>query len=141
MYSVFVASAWMTIQTVIRVETDATLNARFAGFMYILDAGMNLLMALYIREAGYIHGRARARINKCAKLFARYFGNKFDQESLLPLKYRAPAAYDLIAVHGKTSERIDETKRSDGMEMGTEERGRERGLRVDVAVGGKRAEG
>lgn len=63
MYRVFVASAWITIPTVIRVETDATLNARFAGFMYILDAGMNLLMASYIREAGYIHAHARALIN------------------------------------------------------------------------------
>lgn len=30
-------------------------------------------------------------------------------------------AYDLIAAHGKTSERIDETKRSGGTRMGTDE--------------------
>lgn len=38
----------------------------------------------------------------------------FSYSSRLPL-------YDLIATHGKTSERIDETKRSGGMKMGTDE--------------------
>lgn len=44
--------------------------------------------------------------------------------------------YDLIATHGKTSERIDETKRSGRMKMGTgktSERGE--GDRADIAVG------
>lgn len=41
-------------------------------------------------------------------------------------------AYDLIATHGKTSERIDETKRSSGMKMGTDETS-ERA--ADIAVG------
>lgn len=35
--------------------------------------------------------------------------------------------YDLIATHGKMSERIDETKRSGGMKMGTGEAGGRRG--------------
>lgn len=34
----------------------------------------------------------------------------------------ACTAYDLIAVHGKTSERIDETKRSGGTRMEMDER-------------------
>lgn len=55
-------------------------------------------------------------------------------------------AYDLIAAHGKTSERIDETKRSGGTRMGTDEReARERTgarrKRSDGAVGGKGARG
>lgn len=56
-------------------------------------------------------------------------------------------AYDLIAAHGKTSERIDQTKRSGGTRMGTDEREGERGQgregngRTDGAVGGKGARG
>lgn len=53
--------------------------------------------------------------------------------------------YDLIATHGKTSERIDETKRSGGMKMGERMRdereggghsGRSRGLRPDKTEAG-----
>lgn len=46
---------------------------------------------------------------------------------------RLYSAYDLIATHGKTSGRIDETKRSGGMKMGTGETSE----RADVAVGGR----
>lgn len=58
----------------------------------------------------------------------------------------ACTAYDLIAAHGKTSERIDETKRSGGTRMETDERSeRETGAGtrrdVDEAVGGKGARG
>lgn len=52
-------------------------------------------------------------------------------------------AYDLIAAHGKTSGRIDETKRSGGTRMVTDkrsERGRG-GNGRDGAVGGKGARG
>lgn len=51
------------------------------------------------------------------------------RDSLTLLVY---TAYDLIATHGKTSERIDETKRSGGMKMGADETS-ERA--ADIAVG------
>lgn len=45
--------------------------------------------------------------------------------------------YDLIATHGKMSERIDETKRSGGMKMGAGETGGRRGEEegADTVVG------
>lgn len=59
----------------------------------------------------------------------------------------ACTAYDLIAVHGKTSERIDETKRSGGTRMEMDERsekererernGDEKGTDVDEGKGAR----
>jgi len=86
-------------------------------------------------------------INKCAKFFTGEIKSIGDVFPARRCRVSRVSLYDLIAAHGKTSERIGETKRSGEMRTGTGKGAMRRAgwgwgeERVDVAVGGERAEG
>lgn len=104
-YNVRNLSFRLTFERVLARATSASTKLRVATFFYIPVRKMNLLIAFFIR--GYFE----RRVNKFARLLAAC-GGKFD--SRIPLVARvyrcADTACDLIAAHGKTSERIDATK-------------------------------